>query len=150
MRRATTVSIVIAALVAAALAAPGVAAKAQFTTVRATLSPAGDPDGTGTALLELDAKDEAVCYRIHTEKVTTPITEAGVVFGETGEVVLELLVIDSGPDLEECVSVSRFQGHGRQEIRRIGKDPGAYFLELYNDEHPSSPGAVRGQLEGVS
>jgi hypothetical protein len=32
----------------------------------------------------------------------------------------------------------------------MGKDPSAYFLELYNAEHPSSPGAIRGQLEGVS
>jgi hypothetical protein len=32
----------------------------------------------------------------------------------------------------------------------IGKDPAAYSLELYNDEHPISPGAVMGQLEGVS
>jgi CHRD domain len=126
------------------------AAGQQFTTVRATLGPAGDPDGTGSALLELDAKDEAVCYEIHTQNVTTPITDAAIVSAETGEVAVELLVIDRGADLVECVSVSEFQGHGRRELRRIGKDPSGYFLELYNSEHPSSPGAVRGQLEGVS
>ena len=81
--------------------------------------------------------------------MTTPITEAAIVNAETCAVV-ELIVIDRGPDLVECVSVSRFQGHARQEIRRMGKDPSGYFLELYNAEHPSSPGAVRGQLEGVS
>jgi hypothetical protein len=137
-----------AGLVAAALAVPATAGQG-FTTFRVTLSPAGDPDGSGTALLETDAKGEAVCYDIHTENVALPITEAAIVSAETGEAV-ELLVIDQGADLSECVSVSRFQGHARREIRRMGKDPSAYFLELYNAEHPSSPGAVRGQLEGVS
>jgi hypothetical protein len=148
MRR-TSMALLAAALAVAALAVPAAAGQ-EFTTVRATLAPAGDPDGSGSALLELDAKQEAVCYQIHTQNVTTPITEAAITSAETGEVVVELLVIDRGPDLVECVSVSRFQGHGRQELMRIGKDPGCYFLELYNEEHPSSPGAVRGPLEGVS
>lgn len=30
------------------------------------------------------------------------------------------------------------------------KNPSGYFLELYNAEHTSPPGAVRGQLKGVS
>jgi hypothetical protein len=147
MRRGT-IALLAAALAAAALAVPAVAGQG-FITFRVTLSPAGDADGSGSALLQTDAKDEAVCYEIHTENVATPITDAAIVSTETGAVV-ELFVIDQGPDLRECVSVSRFQGHGRQEIRRMGKDPSAYFLELYNAEHPSSPGAIRGQLEGVS
>ena len=143
-----SMALLAAALVTAALAVPAAAGQ-EFTTFRVTLGPAGDPDGSGSAVLQTDAKDEAVCYEIHTQNVTTPITEAAIVNAETGAVV-ELIVIDRGPDLVECVSVSRFQGHARQEIRRMGKDPSGYFLELYNAEHPSSPGAVRGQLEGVS
>jgi hypothetical protein len=63
------------------------------------------------------------------------ITNAAIVSADTGEVAVELLVIDRSADLVECVSVSEFQGHGRRELRRIGKDPSGYF---------------RGQLEGVS
>ena len=143
-----SMALLAAALVTAALAVPAAAGQ-EFTTFRVTLGPAGDPDGSGSAVLQTDAKDEAVCYEIHTENVTTPITEAAIVAADTGAVV-ELIVIDDGPDLQECVSVSRFQGHGRQEMRRMGKNPSAYSLELYNAEHPSSPGAVRGGLEGVS
>lgn len=139
-----------AALIVAAFAVPAAAAGQQFTTVQTTLAPAGDADGSGTAVLEFDTRDEAVCYTIHTENVTTPITEAGLVFDETGEVVVDLIVIDRGADLQECVALGRFKARSRQELRAIGKDPSAYSLELYNAEHPSSPGAVRGRLEGVS
>jgi hypothetical protein len=148
MRKTARIALV-AALAIAAVAVPAAAGQ-QFTPVRATLGPAGDPDGSGSALVEFDAKDEAVCYEIHTQNVTTPITDAAIVSADAGEIAVELLVIARGADLVECVSVSEFQGHGRRELRRLGKDPSGYFLERYNSEHPSSPGAVRGPLEGVS
>jgi len=148
MRR-TAFATVAAALVAAAFAVPAVAGQ-QFTTVQTTLAPAGDPDGSGTALLQFDTREEAVCYSIHTENVTTPITEAAITSAETGEAVVELLVIDRGADLEECVALGRFKARSRQALQAIGKNPGGYSLELYNAEHPSSPGAVRGQLQGVT
>jgi hypothetical protein len=115
----TWMALLAAGLAAAALAVPAAAGQ-EFTTFQVTLSPAGDSDGSGSATLETDARNEAVCYEIHTQNVTTPITEAAIVSAETGAVV-ELIVIDQGPDLSECVSVSRFQGHGRQEIRRMGR-----------------------------
>ncbi|MGH2736460.1 MAG: CHRD domain-containing protein [Actinomycetota bacterium] len=149
MRRTSIISLLVAAGTVVAVAFPGWAA-AQFTTVQATLSGAGDPDGSGSAVLEFDTKEEAVCYEIHTENVTTPITGAAITSNETGEEVIGLLVIDDGPDLVECVALGRFKARSRQGLRAIGKDPGDYSLELYNDEHPSAPGAVRGRLEGVS
>ena len=115
--------------------------------MHAALGPAGDPDGSGTAVLQLDAADEAVCYEVQTQNVTTPITDLDIVSAETGEVVVDLFVVfDDGPTIDECVSVSRHQGHARRELRRIAKDPSAYVLEIYNAEHPGSPGAVRGPL----
>jgi hypothetical protein len=141
----------IAAGVSAAVFAVPVGAAQEIVTVRTTLGPAGDPDGSGTAVLQLDAHDEAVCYEVNTQNVATPITDLAIVSAETGEVSVDLFVVfDEGPTIEECVSVSAHQGHGRRELRRIAKDPSAYALEIYNDEHPSSPGAIRGQLEGVS
>jgi hypothetical protein len=65
MRKTSRIALV-AALAVAAVAVPAAAGQ-QFTTVRATLEPAGDPDGSGSALVEFDAKDEAVCYEIHTQ-----------------------------------------------------------------------------------
>jgi hypothetical protein len=139
-----------AALAAAAIAIPAAAAQ-DTVTVRATLGPAGDPDGSGTAVLELDAADEAVCYDVQTQNVATPITDLDIVSAESGEVAVDLFVVfDEGPNVAECVSASRFQGHARREMRRIAKDPSAYVLEIYNAEHPSSPGAIRGPLEPVS
>jgi hypothetical protein len=145
MRR-TRPALLAAALVAAAFAVPAAAAQ-QPVTVRATLGPGGDADGSGTAVLQLDAAAEAVCYEVSTQNVTTPITDLRIVEAATGEVSVDLFVVfDDGPTIDECVSVSAHQGHGRRELRRIAKDPSAYVLEIYNAEHPGSPGAVRGPL----
>ena len=59
MRR-TSMALLGAALAVAAFAVPAAAGQG-FTTFQVTLLPAGDPDGTGSAMLQTDAKDEAVC-----------------------------------------------------------------------------------------
>lgn len=137
----------VAVLATVGLSVPA-AAGTEFDTVQATLTPAGDPDGSGTAVLEIDTKNKSICYQIHTENVSTPIMDATITFGESGETVAELIVIDNGPVLEECVRV--FGPQPRRDLNRISKDPGNYFLHLFNEEHPSGTGAVQGQLVGVS
>jgi hypothetical protein len=133
-----------------AFAAAGVgqatAAKAQTDTVGTTLTPAGDAEGGGSAVLEVNTKGEFICYEIQTTDVTTPITGATITVGAEGETVFDLVVIDRGADLVECVSVSRHSTPTRRDLNRLLRDPGSYYLHLFNDEHPAGSGAVQGQL----
>jgi hypothetical protein len=156
MRKASVVSLFVA-LVVVAFAVPAVAS-ANPTTLRATLSGDGDPDGSGSALLQID-KDKntgVVCHQIHVENVTTPITGGAITVGESGEIVARLAITDPGQDLEGCTGQL---GIRNRELNRITKDPSGYVLHLYNEEFPCDifgpdltcpPGAVRGQLQGVS
>ena len=129
-----------------------------FTTFRATLSPEGDPDGSGSAVLEIDTKTDfgTICYQIQVENVARPITGGAITVGESGETVGRLVIQDRGWDLEGCTA---HLGIKNRDLKRIQKDPGSHFLHLYNDEHPCEaigpstpcpPGAVIVQLEGVS
>jgi hypothetical protein len=146
---------VAAALVAAVLAAPAVAGQA-FTMFRATLTGDADPDGSGTAALQIDPKAEVVCFQIQVGDVSTPITAGAITVGESGTIVSRLIIRDSGQDIDDCTGQL---GITRQEMNRIVKDPGSHFLHLYNAEHPCDPfapgrrcppGAVIGRLEGVN
>jgi hypothetical protein len=159
MRRTATVLLVIAALVFAAFALPA-AASPGFTTVQATLVGDGDPDGSGSALLEIDTKTAfgagTICHEIHVDNVATPITGGVITVGESGEIVGRLFVTDSGQDLQGC---SGQGGIKTRDLMRIQKNPEGHFLHLYNAEHPCDitapertcpPGALIGQLVGVS
>ena len=163
MRRASIVADLIAALVAVSFAVPADAvsadAAAQPTFLQATLVGDGDPDGSGTAVLEFgrDGNFAFICHQIQVENVSRPLTGGAITVGETGEIVGRLfIVVDTGGTLEGC---SGQLGIKNRDLTRILKDPGSHFLHLYNDEHPCDitgpegvcpPGAVIGQLEAVA
>jgi hypothetical protein len=153
MRKEFASSLLVVALVVVAFAVPAVAS-APPTTLRATLVGDGDPDGSGSALLQID-KDKntgVICHQIHVDNVTTPITGGAITVGESGEIVARLIITDPGQDLEGCTGQL---GIKNRELNRIIKDPGSHFLHLYNAEFPCDifgpdrvcpPGAVQGQL----
>ena len=155
MRRASMVVGLIAAFVAVSFTVP--AAAAQSTFVQATLVGDGDPDGSGSAVLEFgrDKNLAFICHQIQVENVSRPITGGAITVGETGGIVGRLIIVqDPGGDLEGCTGQL---GIKDRDLRRILKDPDSHFLHLYNNEHPCDvtglvcpPGAVIGQLEAVS
>jgi hypothetical protein len=154
MGRAFIATALAGALVVAAFAVPAGAGE-RFSNFQVTLSGDGDPDGSGTASLQIDPKTEVVCFQIHVENVSTPITGGAITVGESGTIVSRLIIRDPDQDIDDCTGQL---GIRRQEMNRIVKDPGSHFLHLYNDEHPCDPfasrqcppGAVQGQLQGVS
>jgi hypothetical protein len=155
----TAVVAALAVLAVGAGSAVALAAGTQFTTLQATLVPEGDPDGSGAAVITIDFKDSGtICpVRIEVENVARPITGAAITVGESSEFVGRIFIQDRGGVIEDGLCTSQ-GGIKTRDLKRIQKDPGAHFLHLYNAEHPCDifssgpcpPGAVTGQLEGVS
>lgn len=156
MRKAFMSAMVIAMLVGAALVVPAVAGQ-PFTTFQTTLVGDGDPDGSGSAVLEIDTKTTfgTICHRIEVANVARPITGGAITVTESGELVGRLIIAgDQGGTLEGCTAQL---GIRNRDLKRIQRDPASHFLHLYNAEHPCDvqatrrcpQGAVVGQLEGV-
>ena len=156
MRTALKAAGLVAALVAVSFAGPADASRSS-TFLQATLVGDGDPDGSGTAVLEFgrDKNLAFICHQIDVANVSRPITGGAITVGETGEIVGVLFVVlDQGGTLEGCSG----QFAKNRDFNRILNDPGSHFLHLYNDEHPCDivavsvcpPGAVIGQLAPAS
>lgn len=107
---------------------------------------AGDPDGTGTAELTLNAGREQVCYDLTWENVDGTVQRAHVHEGATGA---------NGPIVVSLFEGESFSGTGRasgcdlgdatrDEIRRILNDPASFYVNVHDTERPA--GAIRGQL----
>lgn len=128
-----------AALVVAVFALPALAGKG----FQATLSGDADPDGSGSALLQIDTKTSfgTVCHETQVENVSRPITGGIVSVGESGELVGRLIIQDRGGTLEGCTAQA---GIKNRDLMRIQKDPAGRFLHLYNDGIPATSAARTG------
>ncbi len=149
---------VLAAAFVAVFPAVPAQAGSGFTTLQATLSSDADPDGSGSALLEIDTKTSfgTICHEIEVQNVTRPVTGGIITVGKTGDLVGRLIIQDRGGDLAGCTAQA---GIKTRDLNRIQRDPGSHFLHLYNEEYPCDvtgpdracpPGALIGQLQGVS
>jgi CHRD domain/Glucose / Sorbosone dehydrogenase len=110
---------------------------------------AGDLNGDGLAEIQLDPKDQAVCFKLEWSDIAEPIAahiHVGVV-GVNGPIVVDLLS-----------NADRFrhedgEGHARgctedvapALIDDIGNRPGAYYVNIHTAPFPG--GAIRGNLE---
>lgn len=119
----------------------------QATRLRATLSgPAevptpGDPDGTGTATVNLDVTKREVCYEVAVQKIDRPV---GMHIhegerGKSGDIVVPL----NTPTASEttttgCASVDATL------IGRIAATPGDFYVNVHTQTYQQ--GALRGQL----
>lgn len=102
---------------------------------------AGDPDGTGTAKVNLDVTKREVCYEVAVQKVDRPvgmhIHEGGV--GKSGNVVVPLTTpTASDTTTTGCASVEATL------IGRMAATPGDFYVNVHTEPFPQ--GAVRGQL----
>jgi hypothetical protein len=128
-----------AALIAsAALASPaqgGIKFKTSLT--GAAEIPAGDPDGSGTAVITVNPGQSRICWTITWRDIAAP-TAAHIHIGLAGtapanNVVLPLTPIGSG-----CATVTRTLADA------IRKSPASYYVNVHNADFPA--GALRGQL----
>lgn len=108
-------------------------------------SGAGDPDGTGTAELTLNAGQEEVCYELTWANLDGTVENAHIheaPAGVNGPPVVPLFLGESfagtGSD-SDCVAAAR------GVIREILNDPSGFYVNIHDDVRTG--GAIRGQLD---
>ena len=143
-KRATTISVLTLAMVAAfspaALAGTGEQFTAPFSGDQVVPGP-GDPDGAGGVHVSVGTKTGTLCFFSDTANISTPITSMDLhqgARGEVGRVVAVLHGFSNDPDTSGCLNV------GRDQARDISKNRAGYYIDIHNQEFPE--GAVRAQL----
>ena len=101
----------------------------------------GDPDGTGTAEIELNDDDNEVCWDITVANITLPATAAHIHTGAAG-VPGGVLVTLSAPNA--AGTASGCVGATDDVVDDIIANPGSFYVNVHNADFPG--GAVRGQL----
>ncbi len=129
-------------------AATSVATGAEnLTRLRATLTGAtevpgpGDPDATGTAVVNIDATKREVCYEVAVQKIDRPtgmhIHEGGA--GKAGDIVVRLTT-PTASDITTagCTPVDSAL------VGRMTANANNFYVNVHTDTYPQ--GAARGQL----
>lgn len=104
---------------------------------------AGDPDGTGVALITLKVGQQEICWHTSVSNIALPAMASHIhkaVAGVRGGIVIVL----SPPD-ESGTAVGCRSGLDRDLLRDILQNPDSYYVNVHTTEFPS--GAIRSQLE---
>lgn len=101
----------------------------------------GDPDGTGTANVNLDVTKRDVCYEVKVENIDRPdkmhIHEGES--GKAGDIVVPLATPTGGDSTTNgCANVDAAL------VGRMAANPGDFYVNVHTEDYPN--GAVRGQL----
>lgn len=102
---------------------------------------AGDPDGTGTAKVNIDVTKREVCYEVAVQKLDSPV---GMHIhegerGKSGGIVVPLTTPTAGDTTTTgCASVDATL------IGRITANPDNFYVNVHTQPNPQ--GAIRGQL----
>lgn len=128
-----------AAIVALLAAGPALAAPVKLS---ATLSGAnetggGDPDGSGSFMVEIDADSGDFCYTVKAAKIATP-TAMHVHSGAAGTDGPPVVTFTMGEDM--CIAAEP------DVLRPIVANPANFYVNIHTADFPK--GAVRGQLAG--
>jgi hypothetical protein len=110
-----------------------------------TTSPpyAGDPDGTGTALITLNLGQGEICWHTSVSNIALPATASHIhhaVAGVRGSIVVVLSPPDETGEAVGCRS-----GLDRMLLGDILQHPDSYYVNVHTTEFPS--GAIRSQLD---
>lgn len=104
----------------------------------------GDPNGTGTAFINLKPASEMVCFNITFSRIGRPV--AGHIHrggrNTAGPILVPLFESGTGRSspIRGC---ERDVSH--QTIRQIKNNPAGFYVNLHNKTYPA--GALRGQLK---
>ena len=130
-------AITAAALTLALAASPAFAAATTLTARLAGTNETagGDPDGSGTFSVDIDAESGDFCYTIKAVKIAAP-TMAHVHSGAAGADGPPVVTFPMGED--ECVAAEP------AVLRPIVADPASFYVNIHTADFPK--GAVRGQL----
>lgn len=128
-------------------------AAAQPVELTASLSGGGtdeDPDGTGTAVVTLDAAAGTVCFDLAWAKIRGPFAahiHVGAA-GQSGDIVVHFFNMKDGTPL--AGTIKGVTGCAKRVddavIAAILDDPAGYYVNVHNRRFPG--GAIRGQLAG--
>lgn len=139
MTRTSLLGSVLAALALAATAAPTADAaidRRAAQRLEATLSPSGDPDGSGEAHFRLNKARHKVCADVTWQNIADP-DSAHIHKASTGAIVVDLSgAVTGGSHCAHHVS-------GRL-IGKLLAHPGRYYFNVHNPDHPA--GAIQGTL----
>jgi hypothetical protein len=101
----------------------------------------GDPNGTGSATIRLQAGEGRVCFQLSVANVALPATGAHIhsgAAGIAGPIVVALTPPNAGGTASGCVTADRAL------VSAILANPAGYYVNVHTSEFPA--GAVRGQL----
>ena len=102
----------------------------------------GDPDGAGTASVNIDVDKRQVCFDVSVQRLDQPIAthiHEGEV-GKAGPVVIPLTAPSSGDG-----SVKACTDADTGVLTRLTAQPGSFYVNVHTGRFPE--GAVRGQLK---
>jgi hypothetical protein len=103
----------------------------------------GDPDGTGTADIDVNVGQQRVCWRITVNNIAAP-TRGHIHKGPAGGAggIVVPFFEASNVDLDGCTSTT--QPVDRRLLMDIVQHPQDYYVNVHNADFPA--GAIRGQL----
>ena len=141
--RAMLVLAVIATALVVAVPAVAKVRKLEANMTGAKEMPAGDPDGSGTARLRLDAAKKKVCFTIKVRRIGDVVAAHIHKGGKNvamGPIVVSLIHSPQpGTRFTGCEKNVK-----RKLIRAILKHPRRYYVNVHTQAFPA--GAIRGQL----
>ena len=143
MRKSLAASLVLFALIAVVGLAVAQGGK-RFTidlTGAAEVPGPGDPDGGGTAVIQVNAGRGVITYELSVTNIATA-TAAHIHRGPAGEAgpVVVTLRAPSDSTVSDTVNVDK------ELAQELIRTPSAFYVNVHNADFPA--GAVRGQLSG--
>ncbi len=110
----------------------------------------GDPNASGTAVVILNARSGQVCYQIHVEGLSAPVTAGHIHVGAAGLAGPVKIPFPLTPPMTAPGSHT-FSGCTTADpalIQAIIANPSDYYTNVHNAQFPG--GALRGQLMGLT
>jgi hypothetical protein len=104
---------------------------------------AGDPDGSGTALITINAGQGQICWHTNVTDIALPATASHIhhaAQGIRGGIVIVLTPPDASGEAVGCRA-----DVDRTLLRDILNHPDAYYVNVHTTEFPA--GALRSQLD---
>ncbi|MGH3870968.1 MAG: CHRD domain-containing protein [Pseudonocardiaceae bacterium] len=106
--------------------------------------PRGDPDGQGSARLDLDPRQGTACYEISWTKLDGRVTAFHLHAGRRGSDGPHWIDFFNGKNFAGEQTVKDCVRDTPERIEAVIKEPSAYYLQVHSTAFES--GAIRGQL----